>query len=481
MPPSPLAAIDSPPLKPGWWGWLGFFVAFVVASEVGRLIAFDGSLAAISFPAGLYAAAILMVPRRVWPTLFVVTLAGNLTSNVLWHGVPLLSSTLNWLANTMGMVVGAMLFLCVYPRGSRVTDRRSLVMFVACMAILGTLVSALLRAATQLVVDGHVVVDTSTIHWQGRMLGVALIAPFLLNATDLQPWREPDFERRAICLGGLVLGTVVIGTCVFAYQQRPIVFAAIPFLACAAIRHRVCGASLTTLALGVVVIWNTALGRGPFALDDSVSERVLLAQAYLAVLGMVSMTLAALTIEVETWTEDANNTRQALEKANHFLQHRATTDALTQLHNRGAFDQKLEEEVSRAMRHDLPLSLVLLDIDHFKAWNDEFGHPAGDEVLRRVAGVLATTARVSDVVARVGGEEFAILLTHTDRAGAAVVAERFRAAVADETWEPRPVTISVGFASFSPLDRTGDALVARADHALYLSKQAGRNRVSAAA
>lgn len=468
-------------IRPGWGGWLVFFVTFVAVAEVGRWFAFEGNAAAISLPAGWYAAAILAVPRSEWPKLFLLTLAGNLTSNVLWHDRPWLVSTLFWMANTVGMVVGATVLSREYPRGFRVYDRRSLVLFVASMAIVGTLIGAILRAGVQLVLFGAVALDDTMVHWLGRMLGAALIAPFLLNAVHIRPWREPDFVRRAFCLLGLVLGVVVIGVCVFACQQRPIVFAAVPFLVCAAIRHRVCGAALTSLALGLIVMWNTADGRGPFALGDRAAERILLAQGYLAIMGMVSMTLAALTMEVELWTKEANDTRQALEVANHFLQRRAATDALTQVHNRGAFDQKLDEEVSRALRHNLPLSLVLLDIDHFKAWNDEFGHQAGDEVLRRVAGLLATTARASDLVARFGGEEFAILLTHTDREGAAVVAERFRSAIAIGQWEPRPVTISVGFATLTSSERSGEALVARADHALYLSKLAGRNRVSAAA
>ena len=167
-----------------------------------------------------------------------------------------------------------------------------------------------------------------------------------------------------------------------------------------------------------------------------------------------------------------------LERANAALHARANTDALTGLNNRAALNDKLREEFDRAARTALPLSAVLLDVDHFKGFNDAFGHPAGDAVLKRVAGVLAETVRGTDFVARYGGEEFAILLPDTDRAGSLVLAERCRRAVAAAHWDRRPVTVSVGVCTLTPDTPDPAALVQQADDALYRSKHAGRNRVS---
>ena len=169
----------------------------------------------------------------------------------------------------------------------------------------------------------------------------------------------------------------------------------------------------------------------------------------------------------------------ALERANAELEALATSDGMTGLKNHRAFQEQLTVEVSRAGRYHTPLSLVLLDVDHFKSFNDAFGHPAGDAVLKAVGGILQESARETDFVARYGGEEFVLLLPQTDAAGAALFAERLRAAVAAAHWPQRAVTASFGVASLRLGVEAGASLIARADDALYLSKAGGRNQVTA--
>lgn len=175
---------------------------------------------------------------------------------------------------------------------------------------------------------------------------------------------------------------------------------------------------------------------------------------------------------------ERKRTEQELERANARLKELATTDGLTGVKNRAALDDKLAEEFDRAVRHGHSLSVVLLDVDFFKPFNDTFGHPAGDAILKQVARILADTVRGTDVVARYGGEEFVALLPDTDYAGAMVLAERLRRAVAGGAWEQRPITISVGVSTLTPTTPDAAALVQEADQAMYRSKQAGRNRVS---
>lgn len=175
-------------------------------------------------------------------------------------------------------------------------------------------------------------------------------------------------------------------------------------------------------------------------------------------------------------TAESRLEQQARQIESHLVA--ARTDVLTGLHNRRAFDDELNQRVNDWRRQGNPASLMLLDVDHFKRFNDSYGHPAGDEVLRGVARVLYSQVREDDMVCRYGGEEFAIILPGQAVDEAQKTAERVRAAVEATTFsiEGRDlnVTISGGLTQVGPRDTTAD-LVRRADEALYASKAAGRN------
>ena len=170
--------------------------------------------------------------------------------------------------------------------------------------------------------------------------------------------------------------------------------------------------------------------------------------------------------------------QRELEGVNGKLRALAVTDGLTGIKNRAAFDDRFAEEFDRARRNGRVLSVLMLDVDRFKQYNDAFGHPSGDEVLRAVARLLQRTARQTDFVARYGGEEFAVLLPDTDRDGAMSLAERFRQAVKENEWTQRAITISVGAASLNEDTTNPLALLNEADEALYRSKDRGRDRVT---
>ncbi len=164
------------------------------------------------------------------------------------------------------------------------------------------------------------------------------------------------------------------------------------------------------------------------------------------------------------------------EKAGEFQQ-LSVTDALTGLLNRRYIEERLMEEIKRSNRHGFPMSFMMLDVDHFKSYNDEFGHPAGDEALKLVGHVIRETLRGADVAARFGGEEFAILLPQTTAVEAVTIAERIRINVALKELPYRRVTLSIGVASCSAELCLAPNLVAAADKALYEAKRQGRNRV----
>jgi diguanylate cyclase (GGDEF)-like protein len=162
------------------------------------------------------------------------------------------------------------------------------------------------------------------------------------------------------------------------------------------------------------------------------------------------------------------------------------TDELTGLNNYRYMQQRLEDEFERARRFDRPLSLLMLDADDFKQFNDAHGHVAGDQALAELGRVLKSAVREIDVTARYGGEEFAVILPETDAAGAFVVAEKIREAVADHCFANADgercvgLTVSVGLASFPMHAEDREALMRQADEALYQSKHLGRDRVRAA-
>lgn len=208
---------------------------------------------------------------------------------------------------------------------------------------------------------------------------------------------------------------------------------------------------------------------------------ILVAAALLGIL--VSLRTRSLHAQAETLRARVAEQTVALREANAQLAKLAVSDDLTGIPNRREFERALGAEWERAVRHQSPLALILLDLDHFKSLNDTRGHQAGDECLRQIGVVLSDLIRGSgDVVARYGGEEFALLLPATDAPGAAIVAERLRQTIERmhvESGAPHHViTASFGVAALIPTrELEPTALVARADRALYAAKRAGRNCV----
>ncbi|MGO8673481.1 MAG: GGDEF domain-containing protein [Capsulimonadaceae bacterium] len=205
--------------------------------------------------------------------------------------------------------------------------------------------------------------------------------------------------------------------------------------------------------------------------------------------------LQAIQMELETHNEELQAMREklqadtnALADANKRLAGLATTDGLTGVKNHRAFQVQLEREYRASDHRNRPLSLVMLDIDHFKQFNDEFGHPAGDGVLREICRILERNVRQTDFIARYGGEEFVIILPETDIDGAIILAERFRYAIEHSPWAKRAITASFGVATRGSQVLTPDFgtdlppatpqhLITEADRALYQAKANGRNYV----
>ncbi len=166
-----------------------------------------------------------------------------------------------------------------------------------------------------------------------------------------------------------------------------------------------------------------------------------------------------------------------LERDNAELREQAATDHMTGINNYRAFRENFEAAVQHARRYKTPLALVLMDVDHFKQFNDAYGHPAGDDRLRRIARLLRQQVRLFDFVARYGGEEFVLILPGTDPAGAAAQAERLRALIEQAAFANEPMTGSFGVASYNSDTCNSEEMIEHADVAMYACKEAGRNCV----
>ena len=189
-------------------------------------------------------------------------------------------------------------------------------------------------------------------------------------------------------------------------------------------------------------------------------------------------------MELKQAKEKAEKFAHELKKVNEQLREMAFRDGLTGLYNHRYFQDLMDNELSRSKRYNKSFSLMILDLDHFKKINDEYGHPVGDVVLKEVSKAIENTIRDSDAAARYGGEEFAIVLPETELKGAAILAERLRKAIEQLEIDTNgcriDVTVSVGVTCYHPSTNKKEKseILAEADNALYNSKNKGRNMIS---
>lgn len=218
--------------------------------------------------------------------------------------------------------------------------------------------------------------------------------------------------------------------------------------------------------------------------EETLSELVLPLVSFGETIGVLTLESAVVgglhAEDIKPLESVADICAAAIQNAHYFerVKQLAYRDGLTGVYNRRFFENRMIEEIDRAKRYDLSLSVLMVDIDQFKNLNDEFGHLLGDEVLKQVSQLFLKQTRKSDYVCRYGGDELALLLTETTGPNAIKVADKLRATISK--WEfagvPRPVTLSIGVAEFPLNGYTRDQIIQSADKALYRAKQAGRNR-----
>jgi diguanylate cyclase (GGDEF)-like protein len=477
-------------VRSSWVTWgLPFGLAYALLMSVGRLLSFPEVGFATFWPPGaLYFAGLVRLRPHRWPPLLAGALAASLTLSLLHQGPPVALTLVFWAGNSLEAMAAAWLLQNRHGTGFSLQTLREVLDFVLFAVILSPMLSATVGAGARAVAHGTPLWPSWSVWWAGDALGLLIGAPILLSwlGMDLPRLRHMRPARFAELLLALVLLTFT-ATRIFA-EPSPgapylrFTYWVFPFLIWISARFDLRAASLAPLILALVAAARTTAGDGPFAdAGGSAPQQAILLQIFLGVAALITLQLSVSSAERGRVQGSLAAKQRELEEANARLGTLAETDPLTTLKNRRAFERTLDREFAFATRTGIPLSLIVLDIDRFKKYKDQLGHPAGDEVLRIISSLLLRSVRQMDLVARYGGEEFIVILPGTDQAGASIMAERLRRSIELHPWPERPVTASLGLATYVPGEAedctTPDELFARADTALYYAKSTGRNRV----
>ncbi|HEY1377329.1 MAG TPA: diguanylate cyclase, partial [Gemmataceae bacterium] len=327
--------------------------------------------------------------------------------------------------------------------------------------------------------------------WMGDVSGVLVVAPLILAWAPGRRRAAGPFARLPELAVLLALPFAVGGA--IARTDDPLEYLFLPPLIWAAFRFGPRGATALTAVTAGVAVAVTVGGAGAFHVP-SVNESLIQLQAFVATVATTALVLLGVIAQRDAAERDLAAALESLEArvrlrthelaaSNTQLRRLAGYDPVTGVANRRRFDESLDKEWRRCDRAGQPLAIILIDLDHFKLFNDTYGHPAGDECLRRVAEALAAgLQRSGELLARYGGEEFVVLLPGMALDDAARTAERLARRVADEGIghshsEIGVVTCSLGVAAAVPQGPDPGRLLGRADAALYEAKRAGRNCV----
>jgi diguanylate cyclase (GGDEF)-like protein len=452
---------------------------YFVADTALNLFAFSAGWTILWPLNGITIAILISRPRSDWPAMLIGIEAGiglgeSLDNNALGPEIWQRLFSLVEVALTAWLLPG-FTTLELWLRKPRIFLR-----FVVALLI-GPAISGVM-AATYFGLSQHQSFFSAFDDWAtADALGIAAMMPLALSINS--PEMRGLFERKAILKTLAILTVALLSAAViFSVSQYPLLFLFYPTLLLVDSLLGFSGSAIAVATISFLAVYVTTHGMGPFGRwpsDLPVSRDV----AFQIFLGFHLVALFPASIMLL----ERRRMAAELRDSNAQLLLLASLDGLTGIANRRSLDAYLSLEWSRAIRLQTPLALVMIDIDHFKQFNDLYGHPAGDRCLYTVAAALQGRAqRVQDHLARFGGEEFALVLPHTDEKGALHIAEQMRLTVQGLAIPHRgalggQVTISLGCASITPVaGEEVSVLVHMADTALYAAKLDGRNRVRAA-
>ncbi|MFT4114739.1 diguanylate cyclase [Silvibacterium sp.] len=458
--------------------WFSAGIACFFAGYAGLWLGHTSAQADIVWPAnGILLAILLTSPRSSWAGYLAASFIANICVHQAFHFEGVFAYGFS-IANVIEITVAAYLLRGDCTQPSDLGKPRTMQQFLLCGVLLAPATSA---AFVQLL---HLFQGTpfrliSLWNWfSGDALGIAIMTPLCLalQPRDLASLIRAGQRRRTIIM---LMAILALSVLVFAQWEYPLAFVLLPPVLMLTFRLRIAGGAIAIFLIAITGSYFTVLGQGPFTLihHGSLIHSIAFLQLFLGALLVTVYSVATALGERDRLQEEIT---QAYRKADEL----AAIDHMTGTMNRRTFDRELQREWNRAVREQGSLSLLMIDIDHFKAYNDHYGHIAGDECLSLVASLLrGAVQRGTDLVARYGGEEFAVLLPGTHDEGTVKIAERFHQAVqnAGILHAKSPlghVSISIGVATLEPAPETQPSrLIRSADTALYQAKREGRNRV----
>ena len=440
-----------------------------------------GNIATLWPPNGMLVAALLLTNQRRWPLVLAAGVLGSFAAN-LFNGSSVLAASSITVANIVEAFIAA--WIIRHQTRRRVLFRTSSDVVVLIVASITAALVAGALSATSAKLLAHAPFTTIFIKWVlGDVLGLLVVMPIAVIAHDVIKL-GPDLmmTQRSQGEAGLVLAAVLgVSLAVYSPNMPAVQFLVMPTVLLASFRLGPFGAALSTVIVAVIGSLGTVLAaKATTNSPDEITLRVFAFQLNLAVLFLTALPIGAAMAQRAQLERDLIDEKERADRFAAEMASLANIDDLTGLATRRFFLDQLDTMAATARRNRQPLTLAMIDIDHFKPINDNFGHAVGDAVLMAIGAACRTAVRSEDVIGRLGGEEFAMLMPLTDQETAFRIVDRLReavAAIAIPTNDGRnvSVTISVGMAMFA--DQQIDRLLLDADRALYLAKERGRNRI----
>lgn len=498
-----------------------FLVTFVVAmiylllGLAGQTMAIPpGNVTPVWPPSGFALAAILIYGRSMWSGILIGAFLVNTQAFV---DISSLQAFINAVIAGIAISIGSLLqpvfgswFLTYNTGSSRIHEspqgflRFSLVTPIICL-ISCSIGSISLFLVNETPASQFLTVWTTW--WLGDSLGILLFTPLILMTHDFKP--TFTFKPTVIlCFVVLIITTLFSFGVFFTGSMRhyPLAFLSLPILLIFSFQYSRLETMIAALVLSGTTTVLTLTGHGQFVVEDQ-NTSLLLLQSFIAITTVTAMTISILShchtttesllrhensqrsvsetelLQLKNSLEEKVSQRtQELIMAKNLAEQLARTDALTHMKNRRAFFEEYQYIFNLCKRHGQTLALLIIDIDHFKVINDTYGHHFGDHVLSLIANTILNSIRESEISARLGGEEFIVLVPQSDISEATLLAEKIRKNIAcnDVRFESKrvKVSVSIGVTQQHKSDsETMKSILTRADKALYMAKTQGRNRV----